>query len=38
VLNRKDFGIDLDLPLEAGGAVVGDKVTVTLEIEAVRQA
>jgi polyisoprenoid-binding protein YceI len=38
VLNRKDFGIDIDLPLEAGGAVVGDKVTVTLEIEAVRQA
>ena len=38
VLNRKDFGIDLDLPLEAGGAVVGDKVTLTLEIEAVRQA
>ncbi|OBK49675.1 YceI family protein [Mycobacterium sp. 1081908.1] len=38
VLNRKDFGIDLDLPLETGGAVVGDKVTVTLEIEAVKQA
>jgi polyisoprenoid-binding protein YceI len=38
VLNRKDFGIDLDLPLETGGAVVGDKVTITLEIEAVKQA
>jgi polyisoprenoid-binding protein YceI len=38
VLNRKDFGIDIDLPLEAGGAVVGDKVTVTLAIEALRQA
>jgi polyisoprenoid-binding protein YceI len=38
VLNRKDFGIDIDLPLESGGAVVGDKVTVTLDIEAVRQA
>ena len=38
VLNRKDFGIDIDLPLEAGGVVVGDKVTVTLEIEAVKQA
>ncbi|MBV8181221.1 MAG: YceI family protein [Mycobacterium sp.] len=38
VLNRKDFGIDIDLPLETGGAVVGDKVTVTLDIEAVRQA
>lgn len=37
VLNRKDFGIDIDLPLETGGAVVGDKVTVTLAIEAVKQ-
>jgi polyisoprenoid-binding protein YceI len=38
VLNRKDFGIDIDLPLETGGVVVGDKVTITLEVEAVRQA
>ena len=38
VLNRKDFGIDIDLPLETGGAVVGDKVTITIEIEAVKQA
>ncbi len=38
VLNRKDFGIDIDLPLESGGVVVGDKVTITLEIEAVKQA
>jgi polyisoprenoid-binding protein YceI len=37
VLNRKDFGIDLDMPLETGGAVVGDKVTITLEIEALKQ-
>jgi polyisoprenoid-binding protein YceI len=38
VLNRKDFGIDIDMPLETGGAVVGDKVTITIEIEAVKQA
>ena len=38
VLNRKDFGISFDAPLETGGAVVGDKVTVTLEIEALKQA
>ena len=38
VLNRKDFGIDIDMPLETGGAVVGDKVTITLEIEALRQS
>lgn len=34
VLNRKDFGIDIEMPLETGGVVVGDKVTITLEIEA----
>ena len=38
VLNRKDFSIDIDLPMETGGAVVGDKVTITLNIEAVKQA
>jgi polyisoprenoid-binding protein YceI len=38
VLNRKDFGIDIDMPLETGGAVVGDKVTITIEIEALKQA
>jgi polyisoprenoid-binding protein YceI len=38
VLNRRDFGIDIDLPMETGGAVVGDKVTITLSIEAVKQA
>ncbi|BBY61486.1 YceI family protein [Mycolicibacterium sarraceniae] len=37
VLNRKDFGIDIDMPLDTGGAVVGDKVTITLSIEALRQ-
>ncbi|OBK73815.1 YceI family protein [Mycobacterium sp. 1274761.0] len=38
VLTRKDFGIDIDMPLETGGAVVGDKIAITLEIEAVKQA
>jgi polyisoprenoid-binding protein YceI len=38
VLNRKDFGIDIDMPLETGGTVVGDKVTITVEIEALKQA
>ena len=38
VLSRKDFGINFDAPLETGGTVVGDKVTVTLEIEALKQA
>lgn len=38
VLSRREFGVDIDLPLETGGAVVGDKVTLTLDIEAVKQA
>ncbi|OZC66141.1 polyisoprenoid-binding protein [Rhodococcus sp. 15-725-2-2b] len=38
VINRKDFGISIDMPLEGGGAVVGDKITLNLEIEAGLQA
>ncbi|QKT06354.1 YceI family protein [Gordonia sp. X0973] len=38
VINRKDFGIDIEMPLEGGGVVVGDKITITLEIEAGLQA
>jgi polyisoprenoid-binding protein YceI len=34
-LNRRDFGIDITMPLDGGGVVVGDRVTVTLEIEAI---
>ncbi|AEF41538.1 YceI family protein [Hoyosella subflava] len=37
VINRKDFGVNFDAPLENGGAVVGDKVTIILEIEAIKQ-
>ena len=36
VINRKDFGIDIEMPLEGGGVVVGDKITITLEIEATK--
>lgn len=35
VINRKDFGIDIEMPLETGGTVVGDKITIILEVEAV---
>lgn len=38
VINRKDFGISIEMPLEGGGAVVGDKITIHLEIEAGLQA
>lgn len=38
VINRKDFGISIDMPLEGGGAVVGDKIVLNLDIEAGLQA
>jgi polyisoprenoid-binding protein YceI len=34
-ISRKDFGIEFNMPLEGGGVVVGDKVTLNLEVEAV---
>jgi polyisoprenoid-binding protein YceI len=36
-ISRKEFGVDLEMPLESGGVVVGDKISITLEIEAVLQ-
>lgn len=36
-INRRDFGVDFSAAMETGGAVVGDKVTIHLEIEAVLQ-
>ncbi|KAA0016321.1 YceI family protein [Antrihabitans cavernicola] len=38
VINRKDFGVSLDMPLEGGGTVVGDKITLILEVEVGLQA
>jgi polyisoprenoid-binding protein YceI len=37
-ISRKDFGIDFNIPLDGGGVVIGDKVKVFLEVEAVLQA
>jgi polyisoprenoid-binding protein YceI len=34
-INRKDFGVEWNAPLETGGVLVGDKVTVELEIQLV---
>jgi polyisoprenoid-binding protein YceI len=36
-LSRKDWGIDFNAALETGGVVVGDKIKINLEIEAVLQ-
>jgi polyisoprenoid-binding protein YceI len=34
-INRRDFGVNWNTAIEAGGVVVGDKVTLHLEVEAV---
>jgi len=34
-INRKEFGVNFDAPMANGGAVVADKVSIYLEIEAV---
>jgi polyisoprenoid-binding protein YceI len=38
VLSRKDFGVGAELPLDGGGTMLGDKVTITLAIEGLKQA
>jgi polyisoprenoid-binding protein YceI len=37
-INRRDFGVNFNALMETGGAVVSDKITITLEIEAVLQS
>lgn len=36
-INRNDFGVDIKLPMDGGGVVVGEKIDIVLEIEAVLQ-
>ena len=38
LLSRKDFGVGAEMPLDGGGTMVGDKITITLAIEALKQA
>jgi polyisoprenoid-binding protein YceI len=35
-INRKDFGLTWNRALETGGVVVGDEVSITIEVEAMR--
>jgi polyisoprenoid-binding protein YceI len=35
-INRKDFGVEWNAPLETGGVLVGDKVTIEIDIEALQ--
>ena len=34
-ISRAEFGVDISMPMDGGGVVVGDKISVELEIEAV---
>lgn len=36
-INRKDFGLTWNVPLEAGGWLVGDQVNIEIELQAVKQ-
>lgn len=37
-INRSDFGIDINMPLDGGGVVIGDKIQIAIEIEGVLRA
>ena len=34
-ISRSDFGVDIKLPMDGGGVVVGEKIQITLEIQGV---
>jgi polyisoprenoid-binding protein YceI len=34
-ISRKDFGIEFNMPMDGGGVVIGDKITIQIEVEAV---
>jgi len=37
-ISRSEFGIEFNMPMDGGGVVVGDKISIQLEIEAVLEA
>ena len=37
-IDRRDFGITFNMPVDGGGVVIGDRVQIVLEVEAIRQA
>jgi len=37
-ISRKEFGVDIDMPMDGGGVVIGDRINIALEIEAVLNA
>jgi polyisoprenoid-binding protein YceI len=36
-VNRKDWGLEWNVALEAGGVLVGDKIKLTIDVEAIKQ-
>ncbi len=38
VVNRKDWGVNWNAPLEAGGVLVGEKIILEIDISAIKQA
>jgi polyisoprenoid-binding protein YceI len=34
-INRNDFGVDIKVPMDGGGVVIGDKISIELEIQGV---
>jgi polyisoprenoid-binding protein YceI len=37
-IDRKEFGLVFNMPLEGGGVMVGEKVEITLDVQAVKEA
>jgi polyisoprenoid-binding protein YceI len=37
-INRGDYGISISMPMDGGGVVIGEKISIQLEIEAVLEA
>lgn len=37
-INRKEFGVDFNVALETGGVLVGDKIKITLDVQAAKVA
>ena len=35
-IDRKDYGLTFNVPLEGGGLLVGDRVDIALDVEAVK--
>ncbi|GAB2510135.1 YceI family protein [Nocardiopsis aegyptia] len=36
-ISRKDFGVDIEMPMDGGGVVVGDKITIDIDAEFTHQ-